>query len=173
MAIHVTPIPRLTTFGTPGFTLGTSNAAGDSGTAVASNSTLLTFDTTLPAPTGSAATGSAVVSARRDHVHALGTQTGPAKAWFKYNQSTNAILGDSFNITSVVDGGDTGESDVLWNTDFDSANYPCVLSSLYSAGVCVYVTTMAAGGLTLVGRVIDGTTNRADSIIMCSAFGNQ
>jgi len=40
MAIHVTPIPKLTNFGTPAFTLGSSNAAGDSQIAVASNSTL-------------------------------------------------------------------------------------------------------------------------------------
>jgi len=40
MSISVTPIPRLTTFGAPAFTLGTANAAGDSATAVASNSTL-------------------------------------------------------------------------------------------------------------------------------------
>jgi hypothetical protein len=71
MTIHVTPIPKLTTFGTPGFTLGTTNAAGDSLIAVASNSTLLTYDTTLPATISTAAaTGSAVTSARRDHVHA-------------------------------------------------------------------------------------------------------
>ena len=70
MSISVTPIPRLTTLTTPAFTLGTANAAGDAITAVASNSTLLTFDTTLPAPTGSAATGSAEVAGRRDHVHA-------------------------------------------------------------------------------------------------------
>jgi hypothetical protein len=69
MAIHVTPIPRLTALTTPAFTLGTANAAGDALTAVASNSTLLTYDTTLPANLGTSATGSAVVAARRDHVH--------------------------------------------------------------------------------------------------------
>lgn len=70
MSIQVTPIPRLTTLTTPAFTLGTTNAAGDAITAVASNSTLLTFDTTLPAATGTAAVGSATVAPRRDHVHA-------------------------------------------------------------------------------------------------------
>ena len=72
MGISVTPIPRLTTLTTPAFTLGTANAAGDALTAVASNSTLLTYDTTVPTTVGSsdtAATGSATVSARRDHVH--------------------------------------------------------------------------------------------------------
>ena len=76
MSINVTPIPRLTTFGTPGFTLGITNSGGDSQIAVASNSTLLAYDTTLPATIStSGATGSAVTSARRDHVHAGSLQS--------------------------------------------------------------------------------------------------
>jgi hypothetical protein len=70
MPIHVTPIPRLTTLVAPAFTLGTANAAGSANTAVASDSTLLVFDGTLPAATGTAAVGAAAVSSRRDHVHA-------------------------------------------------------------------------------------------------------
>ena len=71
MSIHVTPIPKLVEFAAPSFTLGTSNVAGSAVTAVASDSTLLAFDTTDPASVGaSSAVGSAVVTARRDHVHA-------------------------------------------------------------------------------------------------------
>ena len=73
MPIHVTPIPRLTQLVAPAYTLGTANAAGSAITAVASDSTLLVYDTTIPAVIsasgGSSATGSATVSARRDHVH--------------------------------------------------------------------------------------------------------
>ena len=73
MTIHVTPIPRLTNLVAPAFTLGTANAAGAAITAVASNSTLLVYDTAVPttiaASGDTAATGSAVVSARRDHQH--------------------------------------------------------------------------------------------------------
>jgi len=72
MTINVTPIPRLTALTTPAFTLGTANAAGDALTAIASNSTLLTYDTTAPTTVGASdtpGTGSAAVSARRDHVH--------------------------------------------------------------------------------------------------------
>ena len=60
----------------PAFTLGTANAAGSAETAVASDSTLLAFDTTLPSAVGTAATGSAVVAVRRDHVHAGVTGSG-------------------------------------------------------------------------------------------------
>ena len=74
MTINVTPIPRVIDLAVPSFTLGTSNVAGDAQTAVASNSTLLTFDATLPdaitfGQSGSA--GSATVTSRRDHAHAM------------------------------------------------------------------------------------------------------
>tara|TARA_Y100000310_G_scaffold336917_1_gene422685 strand:- start:1089 stop:1451 length:363 start_codon:yes stop_codon:yes gene_type:complete len=75
MSIHVTPIPRLTVLSTPAFTLGTSNVAGSAETAVASDSTLLVFDATVPvvidAETTSSAAGAATVTARRDHVHGI------------------------------------------------------------------------------------------------------
>lgn len=57
-------------FATPALTLGTSNSAGNSSTAIRSNATVAAFDTTVPASVGTAnATGSASVAARRDHVH--------------------------------------------------------------------------------------------------------
>ena len=71
MSIHVTPIPRLIDLAAPAFTLGTANAAGSAETAVASDSTLLVFDTTVPESVAtSSAVGSATVAPRRDHVHA-------------------------------------------------------------------------------------------------------
>jgi hypothetical protein len=77
MSIVVTPIPQLIDLAAPAFTLGTANAAGSAATAVASDSTLLAFDTTDPAAVAaSAVVGSATVSARRDHVHAGTTATG-------------------------------------------------------------------------------------------------
>ena len=79
MAIHVTPIPRLTTLSVPAFTLGTANAAGTATTSVASDSTLLAFDTTPPAAVAaSAAVGSATTAPRRDHVHPGITTAVPA-----------------------------------------------------------------------------------------------
>lgn len=74
MPINVTPIPRIIDLAVPAFTLGTSNAAGSAETAVSSNSTLLAFDATLPDAITfgqSGAAGSATVTARRDHAHAM------------------------------------------------------------------------------------------------------
>jgi len=77
MSIVVTPIPRLIDLAAPSFTLGTANAAGSAVTAVASDSTLLAFDTTLPDAitySQSGATGSATVVSRRDHAHAMAAE---------------------------------------------------------------------------------------------------
>ena len=70
---HLHGMPSaFTTFVAPALTLGTSNVEG-SGDSIRSGATLLAFDATNPAAIGTAATGSAVVSARRDHVHGPGS----------------------------------------------------------------------------------------------------
>ena len=106
MTINVTPIPKLTTLTTPAFTLGTTNAAGDALTAVASNSTLLAFDTTIPAVTSTASTtGSATTAARRDHVHAtMGTLTTVIRTsrTAAAGAGAQAITGSGFAPTGVV-----------------------------------------------------------------------
>ena len=78
MSINVTPIPRLIDLAAPAFTLGTANAAGSAATAVASDSTLLAFDATVPttiAYSATAAVGSATVTSRRDHTHGMAAST--------------------------------------------------------------------------------------------------
>ena len=74
-----------TTFSTPDLTLSTSNSSGTAG-ALRADDTILVYDTTNPANVtlGSAATGSAAVAARRDHVHsaegAIGDVDGPGSS---------------------------------------------------------------------------------------------
>ena len=100
MSIQVTPIPRLTVLTTPASTLGTANTAGAAITAVASNSTLLVYDTTVPSNVtsgGSAATGSAVVSARRDHAHGSAAFTSDISVKV-FNDATQAIADDTNTI---------------------------------------------------------------------------
>jgi len=63
-----------TTFGTPALTFSTSNAAGSGTSAIRTTATIALFDATVPvtqAPGDAAATGSAAVAARRDHVHGM------------------------------------------------------------------------------------------------------
>tara|TARA_R100000306_G_C4306602_1_gene107981 strand:+ start:35 stop:550 length:516 start_codon:yes stop_codon:yes gene_type:complete len=120
MAIHVTPIPRLTTLTTPAFTLGTANAAGDAITAVASNSTLLAFDTTVPASVAQAnATGSATVASRRDHVHSDG-ESG-AKVWCSI--AADGTLESPDLGISTVGYTETGVRDINYTTAFANTTY--------------------------------------------------
>ena len=69
-----------TAFGTPGLTLSTTNAAGSATTAVRTDATIALFDATVPADVSgaAAATGSAAIAARRDHVHDLATTISDA-----------------------------------------------------------------------------------------------
>ena len=74
MSIVVTPIPRLTAFAAPALTLGTANTAGTAETTISTDSTLLAFDAVVPDAITfgqSGAAGSAVVTSRRDHAHAM------------------------------------------------------------------------------------------------------
>ena len=78
MTIYVTPIPRVIDLAAPAFTLGTANTAGSAATAVASDSTLLVFDTILPDAITfgqSGAVGSSTTAARRSHEHAMESAT--------------------------------------------------------------------------------------------------
>lgn len=99
----MTPIPRLTNFGAPAFTLGTANSAGDSKIAVSSNSTLLTFDTSVPASVSTAnATGSATVAARRDHVHE-GVVKSTTVAYSRTAVAGDqALTGAGFSPTAII-----------------------------------------------------------------------
>jgi hypothetical protein len=130
MAIHVTPIPKLTTLTTPAFTLGTANAAGDALTAVASNSTLLAFDTTLPTTTAATSVvGSATTTTRRDHVHAtLGTLSTvvAASRTALAGAGAQAITGAGFAPTSLVVFGVTnGTASASWGLGDDAAGEGC------------------------------------------------
>lgn len=74
MTLVMTPIPRLTPFAAPALTLAVANAEGSAPTTIRSDADLLAFDVTVPTTQGSgdvAATGSAPVTAHRDHLHGM------------------------------------------------------------------------------------------------------
>jgi hypothetical protein len=69
---HKHGMPAAPAGGTPALTLSTTNAAGAAATFVKTDATIVAFDATVPttsAPGDAAATGSAAVAARRDHLH--------------------------------------------------------------------------------------------------------
>jgi len=119
MSIVVTPIPRLIDLAAPAFTLGTANAAGSAVTAVASDATLLAFDTTLPDAITfgqSGAVGSSTTAARRSHAHAMATDPTTAAAGSSLVLIGTEVASDSASLT--VDGLDsTYDSYMLVGSD--------------------------------------------------------
>lgn len=162
MAIHVTPIPRLTTLTTPAFTLGTANAAGDALTAVASNSTLLAFDTSVPAAVAAAsATGSATVAARRDHVHAgsgfmhVGSFTRDTET----ASGDQSITGVGFTPKALLFiGGQNQSSEVAWgladaSTEYGLADRQGNVADTYGTSTSRWGTFIQTGSLEYQGVV--------------------
>lgn len=85
MTIHVTPIPKLTSFATPDLTLTTANAAGSAGvsTSIRSDASILVYDATVPttiAYGASAAAGDTATAARRNHTHGMAASDAVAQA---------------------------------------------------------------------------------------------
>lgn len=71
------------TFATPAVVLGTAAAAGSTDEVIRKDSTIVAFDVTVPvtqAYSDAAATGSAAVAARRDHVHGMPASAGASFA---------------------------------------------------------------------------------------------
>jgi hypothetical protein len=150
MSITITPIPRLIDLSAPAFTLGTANAAGSAATAIASDSTLLVFDTTLPDAITlgqSGAVGSATVTSRRDHAHQMATVDAATQAQMETGTSTTVFVtpgrtqyhdgvakakghhsgpgtmaGESYNLDTIVKNS-TGNYTWTFTTDFSTLDY--------------------------------------------------
>ena len=121
MTITVTPIPKLSDFATPGINLSTTAAAGSADTVIRSDSTIVAFDSSDPAPLGTAAaTGSANVAARRDHVH-NGTST-PWTTNVDAATYTLSNVGHADNDWTATVLTQVGRVDVGAGPDFTAAN---------------------------------------------------
>lgn len=196
MPITVTPIPKLIDLTEPDFTLGTANAAGSAVTAVASDSTLLAFDTTIPAAVStSGATGSATVASRRDHVHAesvaeatktqvedetsgalyvppdlVTNSPGVAKGRCAIDNG-GALESGSVNVASVTDTG-TGDRTIVWDTDFSATTYQVVSTILgnFTGHICNH-RTRAVGSVRLL--VTTSSDVLADAGSSTVAWGDQ
>lgn len=87
-------------FATPAIVLGTAAAAGVATTPIRSDATIVAFDATVPANTGTAAAGAAAVAARRDHVHAVVQRTNTVAS--SATPSINVDTTDIFTITALA-----------------------------------------------------------------------
>lgn len=159
MSITVTPIPRLIDLAAPAFTLGTANAAGSAVTAVASDSTLLAFDSTLPdaiafGQSGSA--GSASVAAKRDHSHAMEDFSQATVAAFDssgkvwgYSSNDGTLQSPSYNVASMSSGG-TGIRTPVFTTNFSDADYAIAVQVRTGGAVGTHsdISAIAVGSFT-------------------------
>jgi hypothetical protein len=168
MTIHVTPIQSTIEFVAPAFTLGDSNVAGDTATAVASNSTLGVVATQAEME---AATSMAVAaSPGRTKYH-----PGVAKAWCRIAQDGSTVgstaYPNSYNIASTSQSG-TGDYTVTWDVDFSQTVYT-VLSNTADAGAYNSSAGSFAVGSCQIYTVVTNTgtaTNLSNSV---AAYGDQ
>ena len=92
-----------TSFSPPDLTLSTSNSSGSAG-ALRADDTVLVYDTTLPDAITfgqSGATGSASTSARRDHAHAMATETTNTIACGAYNDADISIANTTTTVVAL------------------------------------------------------------------------
>ncbi len=139
------PNPTLGTsaFGTPAVVLGTAAAAGSSSDAVRTDATIVAFDATAPTTQAfgdAAATGSAVVAARRDHKHAMPANPSDASistsdittndvsitkhgfAPKAPNDTGKFLRGDgTWNAPTLAPGSTAVATDAIWDTKGDLA----------------------------------------------------
>ena len=85
---------------------------------------------------------------------------GVAKVWCLYEEAGGHSIRVTYNMTSVTDGGATGDCDVLWATDFSGTYYSLVGGCEEQGYVQMSPGTNAAGGCTLI--TTDNGNNAVD-----------
>lgn len=102
----------------------------------------------------------------------MSTHNGVCKAWARF---LNTTIDDSFNVTSITDNG-VGDWTVVWNVDFNSANYAVLSTAERTGGGAVYVMNIQtlATGTTQVISIDRATGSLADATkVHVAAFGDQ
>ncbi len=96
---------------------------------------------------------------------------GDAKVWVKWEQTGAHGILASHNMTSVTDGGATGDTDHLWNTDFSGIEYIVVEGSEDSRQTRPVPATFLVGGVTTISRQATTATDVVHNSI--AIFGDQ
>ena len=97
-----------------------------------------------------------------------------AKGWVKF--SVAAVISVSHNVTSITDNA-TGNFDVVWDTDFSSANYSANANVLASSAANRKATVIAqaAGTITVITQA--GSADAPDEAditdVLVTVFGDQ
>jgi hypothetical protein len=97
---------------------------------------------------------------------------GVAKAWAQIEQAGAHSSPIDYNCDSFTDGGQLGQTDIVFGTDFSGADYVMSGSVGETAAVCTDFGSHAAGSITTATmNLSDGS--RVDNNTYVTFFGNQ
>ena len=147
MSIHVTPIPKLTPFGTPAITLGSAAAAGDALSVIRSNSGIVAFNADTPDAITygqSGAAGSTNFASRIDHAHAMAAAASNDIA-AQVRSTANQSINNATN-TTVTYGAEVFDTDGMatLGTNDDrltiktAGKYLCIFNCAFAANATGY-----------------------------------
>jgi hypothetical protein len=168
---HGMPANPAPSFATPAIVLGTAAGAGVAATVIRSDATIVAFDATVPTTSAvgdAAATGSAVVSARRDHTHgreafgasaaAVGTSSGGAATTPSRSDHVHATGAGTPSTQAFGDAATTGTGPAASMTDHKHA-WPALGTTAAAIG------TSAGGSATTPSK-----SDHVHAITSTSAF---
>jgi hypothetical protein len=127
---------------------------------------------------GTAATQAEMEAASSTSVYASPGRTqyhpGVAKGWCLFTSVTTTAITASYNVASLTDNG-TGDTTITWDTDFSSANYCVVTSTIIGATTYVVaeLNSAKAAGSTRIQNVQIGVALVDAANQSVAAFGDQ
>jgi hypothetical protein len=167
---HGMPANPAPAFASPSIALGTAAGAGAAATVIRSDATIAAFDATVPvtqAFSDVAATGAAVVAARRDHVHGMPAAPATATTTYVYSYAGSLVAFTSIMPIGPVAAGNIGTVEINVGT---APLGQAVIVDILKNGTSIYNLTpanrpqIAAGGSTGTGGAPDSpavlTTDR-------------
>jgi hypothetical protein len=98
---------------------------------------------------------------------------GVAKAWCRWEQVSSHSITASYNITSVSDGGQTGDTDILWATDFSDTNYAVAAMAHYNSIAQTGDSAFATTGITVIVNDVTSHALKDETDVCIVAFGDQ
>jgi len=177
------------TFAAPGFTLGIAAAAGSASSFVRSDATIAIFDSTNPTtiqPDDAAAVGTAAFTARRDHQHAIATDTpvgiggvlaeGTSTSFARADHVHTVDFSDGANVkggSADIGSGSTSVA-VTFSTAFSTActRVVCTIENTTDGSPLAIVVTITARTTTGFTATLSGATDSANYDLHWVAYGS-
>tara|TARA_R110002020_G_scaffold5882_1_gene24200 strand:- start:858 stop:1508 length:651 start_codon:yes stop_codon:yes gene_type:complete len=166
-------------YATPSLTLGTANASGSLASAIRSDSTVLTFDATLPDAITfgqSGSVGTATVASRRDHAHAMASETTSMIGCRIYDNNDQSIANTTNVAISFAN--EDFDTDTMHDNTTNNSRITCNTAGTYIiyANCAWYdgttgqrIVTIRLNGSTLIGQssVAPAISGRTEELCFC------